>query len=99
MQSVAKMGSKAKNAVRLFMVPGMGHCPGGNGASTFDIDSIAMLDRWRSTNKAPEQLIAQHKINGIPDRKVLVCAYPKIAVFKGQGSVEDPSNFTCRVSK
>ena len=32
---VAKMKGKAKNSVRLFMVPGMGHCPGGNGPSTF----------------------------------------------------------------
>jgi len=96
---VKKMGSKAKNSVRLFMVPGMGHCPGGNGPSTFDIDSIGILDQWRATNKAPEQLIAQHKSNGTPDRKVRVCAYPKIAVFKGSGSMDDPANFTCKISK
>jgi feruloyl esterase len=92
------MGSKAKNDVRLFMVPGMGHCPGGNGASTFDIDSLNMLLEWKKTNKAPDQLIAQHKANGAADRKVLVCAYPKIAAFKGSGSMDDPANFTCKVS-
>lgn len=95
----AKMGARARNSVRLFMIPGMGHCPGGNGPSTFDIDSIAILDRWRATNKAPDDLIAQHKSNGTPDRKVLVCAYPKIAVYKGSGSMDDPANFRCRVSK
>ncbi|MEQ1885545.1 MAG: tannase/feruloyl esterase family alpha/beta hydrolase [Bryobacteraceae bacterium] len=96
---VKTMGGKAKNSVRLFMVPGMGHCPGGNGPSTFDIDSIRMLDEWRATNKAPERLIAQHRSNGTPDRKVLVCAYPKIAVFSGKGSQDDPANFSCKISK
>jgi feruloyl esterase len=96
---VKKMGNKVKNSVRLFMVPGMGHCPGGNGPSTFDIDSISMLDQWRTTNKAPEQFVAQHKVNGTPDRKVLVCAYPKIAVLSGKGSMDDPANFSCKISK
>ncbi len=96
---VAKMGSKAKDNTRLFMVPGMGHCPGGNGPSTFDIDSLNMLLDWKKTNKAPDQLIAQHRTNGTPDRKVLVCAYPKIAVFNGSGSLDDPANFTCKISK
>lgn len=95
----AKMGARAKDDARLFMVPGMGHCPGGNGASTFDIDSLNMLLEWKKTNKAPDQLIAQHRANGAPDRKVLVCAYPKIAVFKGSGSEDDPANFTCKISK
>jgi feruloyl esterase len=93
------MGAKAKNDVRLFMVPGMGHCPGGNGPSTFDIDSLKMLLDWKKTNTPPDQLIAQHRVNGTPDRKVLVCAYPKIAVFRGTGSLDDPANFTCRFSK
>lgn len=92
---VAKMGNRAKNSVRLFMIPGMGHCPGGNGPSTFDIDTIAILDRWRSTGQAPEQLIAQHRTAGRADRKILVCAYPNAAIYKGSGSFDDPANFRC----
>jgi feruloyl esterase len=93
---VAKMKAKAANSVRLFMVPGMGHCPGGNGASTFDIDTLSMLDMWRDTGKPPERLIAQHKTNGTPDRKVPVCAYPNIAEYNGSGSYDDPQKFSCR---
>jgi len=93
---VAKMGGKAKDSVRLFMIPGMGHCPGGNGPSTFDIDSLSLLDQWRNSGKAPDQLIAQHRSNGQPDRKILVCAYPKIAVFNGSGDMNDPANFVCK---
>jgi feruloyl esterase len=90
------MGGTAKDSVRLFMIPGMGHCPGGNGPSTFDIDSLSLLDQWRNTGKAPDQLIAQHRSNGQPDRKILVCAYPKTAVFKGSGDMDDPANFVCK---
>ena len=92
---VARMGNKAKDSVRLFMVPGMGHCPGGNGPSTFDLDTIAMLDQWKSTGQAPDQVIAQHRTAGQADRKILVCAYPNAAIYKGSGSVDDPANFRC----
>jgi feruloyl esterase len=96
---VRKMGGKAQDSVRLFMVPGMGHCPGGNGPSTFDVDTLSMLTRWRDSGKAPEETIAQHRTNGQPDRKLLVCAYPKVALYKGTGSTDDPSNFSCSLSK
>jgi len=96
---VQKMGGKAKNSLRLFMVPGMGHCPGGNGASTFDIDTLSMLNRWRESGRAPDEAIAQHKATGQPDRRVLICAYPKVALYKGSGSIDDPSSFSCSLSK
>jgi feruloyl esterase len=96
---VAKMKGKAKNSVRLFMVPGMGHCPGGIGPSTFDVDTAGMMEEWMKSSKPPEQTIAQHRSNGRPDRKVLVCAYPKVATYKGSGSADDPSNFTCSISR
>ena len=92
---VAKMGPKAKDSVRLFMVPGMGHCPGGNAPSTFDLDTIAILDKWRSTGQAPDQAIAQHRTAGQADRKILVCAYPNAAIYSGSGSFDDPANFHC----
>jgi feruloyl esterase len=92
---IDKMGAKARDSVRLFMVPGMGHCPGGNGPSTFDIDTIAILDKWRATSQAPDQVIAQHRTTGQADRKILVCAYPNAAIYKGSGSFDDPANFRC----
>jgi feruloyl esterase len=92
---VAKLGTKARDSVRLFMVPGMGHWPGGNGPSTFDLDTIAILDNWKSTGQAPDQLIAQHRTAGQADRKILVCAYPNAAIYNGSGSPDDPANFHC----
>ena len=36
-----KMGKNQSNWMRLFMVPGMGHCGGGPGVNTFDSDRYA----------------------------------------------------------
>ena len=83
----------AQNAVRLFMVPGMGHCGGGDGASTFDM--VAALDRWLETGTAPEQIPASRVRNGTVDRTRPLCAYPKYARYSGQGSLDDATSFSC----
>jgi feruloyl esterase len=87
--------SNAKEAVRLFMVPGMGHCGGGTGVNTFDM--VTPLDRWVTTGTAPAQVPASRVRNGVSDRTRPLCAYPQIAIYKGSGSVEDAANFSCGV--
>jgi feruloyl esterase len=83
--------------VRLFMVPGMGHCGGGNGASTFDM--VAALDRWVTTSKAPASIAASRVREGKTDRTRPLCPYPQIARYKGSGDVEDAANFSCSASR
>ena len=51
--------SKAADSIRLFMVPGMGHCAGGDG--TDDFDKIGALAQWVETGKAPDHIPAAHK--------------------------------------
>jgi feruloyl esterase len=43
---VSKLGGleKTEESVRLFMAPGMGHCGGGEGPSTFDM--VTLLEQW-----------------------------------------------------
>ena len=43
---------------RLFMVPGMNHCAGGDGAS--QIDWVAALDQWVDGHKAPDAISGYH---------------------------------------
>ena len=43
---------------RLFLVPGMNHCSGGDGA--FVIDYLTAIDRWAGEGQAPERLVAAH---------------------------------------
>ena len=49
-RATAVNGPQTPEFFRLFMIPGMGHCPGGNGASTFDIDSLSLLEQWRAVH-------------------------------------------------
>jgi len=92
--NVLAQTQNARDAVRLFMVPGMGHCGGGNGASTFDM--VAALDAWVTTGRAPEQVPASRVRDGKVDRTRLLCAWPKTASYSGSGSPDDASSFVCR---
>jgi feruloyl esterase len=96
---VEKMGKKARDSVRLFMVPGMDHCFGVTypTADTFDLDVVSLLKEWRTTGKAPDRVIVTQTPMGEPARKRLVCAYPQLAIYKGSGSIDDPANFACKM--
>ena len=48
---VDRIGSSAEESVQLFMVPGMGHCRGGEGPDTFD--TIRVIDEWVENGDAP----------------------------------------------
>jgi feruloyl esterase len=93
---VAELGgaNKVAGSYRLFMVPGMGHCGGGEGPNTFDM--VAAIEAWVERGTAPDQIIASHAANGIVDRTRPVCPYPQRAVYRGTGSTDDAVNFVCR---
>jgi hypothetical protein len=54
------MGGSAatQDFFRLFMIPGMGHCGGGEGA--LDIDYVSYLDNWVENGKAPDVIVGAH---------------------------------------
>jgi feruloyl esterase len=85
--------SKAADSIRLFMVPGMGHCGGGDG--TDDFDKIGTLAQWAQTNQAPKSIPAAHRTKGVVDRTRPLCPYPETARYKGSGSTDDAANFVC----
>ncbi len=52
---VKTIGAKsAMSAVRLYMVPGMGHCGGGEGTDHFDL--FPALQTWVEHRKAPGEI-------------------------------------------
>ncbi len=81
------------NSFRLFMIPGMGHCGGGDGTSTFDM--ITALDRWVEKGEAPNRIIASRVRKGAVDRTRPLCPYPQVASYKGSGSTDDAASFNC----
>ena len=90
------LGGPARTAknVRLFMLPGMAHCSGGEGPNTFD--KAGTLDRWVEGGIAPDRIIASHSSNGRIDRTRPLCPYPQVARHTGTGSIDDASNFVCK---
>ena len=79
--------------LRLFMMPGMAHCSGGEGPNTFD--KVGTLDHWVEGGPAPDSIVASHAAAGKVDRTRPLCAYPETAKYKGSGSIDDAANFTC----
>jgi Tannase and feruloyl esterase len=93
---VEKMGGEAKvaNSIRLFMVPGMGHCGGGDGTSTFNM--MDAISKWVEQGQAPDQIAASRTRGGAVDRTRPLCPYPQTAQYKGSGSTDDAANFACK---
>src|SRR5215475_11795686 len=91
---LAKMGAKQDNWIRLFMIPGMGHCRGGVGPS--QVNYMGALERWRESGIGPDQMQAFHVTNNNVDMARPLCPYPQVAQYKGIGSANDAANFTCK---
>lgn len=68
------------NFYRLYLVPGMLHCAGGNGPGT--VDWLATLDGWVVDGKAPASLTAT-TLSGPATQ--LLCPYPAVAKSDGKG--------------
>ena len=88
--------SAVGKSIQLYMVPGMNHCQGGVGTDTFD--KVAAIEQWMAQGRAPDQIVASHATEGKIDRTRPLCPYPNVAVYKGSGSTDDASNFTCKVA-
>lgn len=87
--------SKVGDSYRLFMVPGMMHCGGGQGPNQFD--AMGALERWRESKAAPSRITAMHVSNGVVDTIRPLCPYPQVAAYNGSGSTNEAANFSCRV--
>jgi feruloyl esterase len=93
---VEQMGGARQTAqsIRLFMVPGMNHCGGGEGPNTFNM--VSALERWVEDGKAPEQVLATHLTGGKVDRTRPLCPYPQTAQYRGTGDSNDAADFVCK---
>jgi feruloyl esterase len=93
-ESVMKtIGASTTDFYRMFMVPGMAHCGGGAGTSTFD--AFTPLVRWVEKGTAPATLPASRVVDGKTIRTRPLCPYPQVAIYKGSGSTDDSGSFAC----
>ena len=90
------LGDQAvSTSMSLFMVPGMGHCGGGEGPNTFDM--MVPLEQWVEKGQPPTRIVASHSTNGKIDRTRPLCPYPQVARYTGTGSIDEAENFTCQL--
>jgi feruloyl esterase len=97
-------------SVRLFMAPGVEHGIGGPGPDRFGQHAAAdgdperslgaALRRWVEEGVAPDHVIAvSHRVPTDPTTEVVrsrsLCAWPKFAFYRGQGSTDASENFNC----
>ena len=76
---------------RLFLVPGMTHCGGGQSTDRFDM--LAAIQQWVEQGQAPDRVIASG--NAFPGMTRPLCPYPKVARFDG-GDAGNAESFSCR---
>jgi feruloyl esterase len=108
---VARTGSvrKAEESIRLFMVPGMLHCGGGDGTDLFggeagslsldpSHDALSSLIQWVEAGRAPKEIIAARMLNNEVVRTRPLCAYPLVGRYKGSGDAAQAANFRCSAS-
>jgi feruloyl esterase len=89
-------GAKNVNdSYRLYMIPGMAHCGGGEGTSNFDM--LTAMEQWVEAKKAPDTIAASRVREGKVDRTRPLCPYPQVAKYKGSGSIDDAANFSCKL--
>lgn len=108
---IARMGEKSvDDFMRVYLAPGMQHCGGGAGATVLGAvpetgaepqrGIQAAMERWVEKGTAPGEVIATKYKNplnpqsGVAETRP-ICAYPKVARYKGRGSTDDAVNFTC----
>ncbi len=82
--------TKVQQFARLFMVPGMNHCFGGDGPNTFDM--VTPMLAWVEHGVAPTRVVAARTFNGVT-RTRPVFPYPQVARYRGTGSIDDAANF------
>ena len=100
--SVVEFASKATDSdgaaftdeyLRLFMLPGVGHCRGGVGPD--QVDWMAALAGWVEKGQKPATIAASAVRDGEVTMTRPLCPHPQVARYKGRGDTNDAAGFEC----
>ena len=105
-QAEAFGDERVSEFLRLFMLPGMQHCRGGDGVNTADY--LAAIESWVEKGKAPENLDAYgtraapfnylaHPLSPeaiVTGRRLF--PYPAASIYDGSGDTANPDNWIKR---
>lgn len=110
-EMVDSMGSEsAQEFARLHMVPGMGHCGGGPGATAFSSstqgselvqddaqhDLVRALESWVEEGVAPDRIVGTHVDGGEAAFTRPLCPHPGTAVYRPGEEETEAASFDCQ---
>jgi feruloyl esterase len=94
------LGGPQEDWMRLFLMPGVGHCTGGVGPDQADF--LSALEAWKEKGTAPDKIIAagttaarNGRAGAQMSRTRPLCPFPQLAKYTGSGSTDDATNFVC----
>jgi feruloyl esterase len=98
---VTRLGAdRTRDNLALYLVPGMDHCAGGEGA--FAVDWLGVLETWDATGKPPATIRGLHpptppagSARATQPFTRPICAYPQVPRYNGNGDNTDAANWTC----
>ena len=89
--AVKKKDPDVSNYMRLYLLPGVLHCGGGEGPA--DADLLAVLRDWVENSKPPERVVFKKKVF---DKEVMsrpVYPYPQEVIYDGKGNPNVESSY------
>lgn len=97
---VATLGADAvRDNFALYLVPGMSHCGGGDGASA--IDWLGALEAWDATGQPAASIPGAHRTPATSANSVAkpftrpICRYPQWPAYNGAGDESDAASWSC----
>jgi feruloyl esterase len=88
------LGPRQDEWMRLFLMPGVGHCGGGVGPDQADF--LGALERWRESGAPPDRIEATRPVGrGGPAMSRPLCPHPQVARHTGSGSTDQAGSFRC----
>ena len=76
---------------KLYLLPGVAHCGGGEGPDTVDL--LTPLMAWVEGGTPAGEVVASKVVNGSVTRTRPVFPFPTVARYIGTGSIDDAANF------
>ena len=89
----AKMGGDVSDFFQFLTMPGVFHC--GDGPGCGNVDWLKAIVDWVEQARPPEGVIGSQVVAGRVIRTRPLCAWPKVARYRGAGDANDAANFGC----